>query len=110
MAVRQWPPAGATRRRPEHEPGLTPTPDSFSRAGLDAQPLACFETADPISGSLGRRCALANRGPRFAGDAAGSSTRTVDNVIVKLRKKLEPIPDKPRHILTVYGVGYKLVP
>ena len=43
-------------------------------------------------------------------DASGSSTRTVDNVIVKLRKKLEPVPDKPRHILTVYGVGYKLVP
>ena len=38
------------------------------------------------------------------------TTRTVDNFIVKLRKKLEPVPEKPRHILTVYGVGYKLVP
>ena len=38
------------------------------------------------------------------------SNRTVDNFIVKLRKKIEPQPDKPRHILTVYGVGYKLVP
>jgi len=38
-----------------------------------------------------------------------SSSRTVDNFIVKLRKKLEERPDKPRHILTAYGVGYKLV-
>lgn len=40
---------------------------------------------------------------------ASPTNRTVDNFIVKLRKKLEPQPDKPRHILTVYGVGYKLV-
>jgi DNA-binding response OmpR family regulator len=37
------------------------------------------------------------------------NNRTVDNFVVKLRKKLEPRPDEPRHILTVYGVGYKLV-
>ncbi len=40
----------------------------------------------------------------------GSPTnRTVDNFVVKLRKKLELHPEEPRHILTVYGVGYKLV-
>ncbi|MGD0678909.1 MAG: response regulator transcription factor [Polyangiaceae bacterium] len=38
-----------------------------------------------------------------------STNRTVDNFIVKLRKKIEAIPDKPQHILTVYGFGYKLV-
>ncbi len=38
-----------------------------------------------------------------------STNRTVDNFIVKLRKKVEPSPDKPVHILTVYGFGYKLV-
>jgi DNA-binding response OmpR family regulator len=37
-----------------------------------------------------------------------ATNRTVDNVIVKLRKRIEPAPDKPVHILTVYGVGYKL--
>ena len=41
---------------------------------------------------------------------AAPSNRTVDNFIVKLRKKLESKPDKPQHILTVYGFGYKLVP
>jgi DNA-binding response OmpR family regulator len=39
----------------------------------------------------------------------GSPTnRTVDNFIVKLRKKIEKSPDRPQHILTVYGFGYKL--
>ncbi len=37
------------------------------------------------------------------------TNRTVDNFIVKLRKKIEKHPDKPSHILTVYGFGYKLV-
>jgi DNA-binding response OmpR family regulator len=41
---------------------------------------------------------------------AAPTNRTVDNFIVKLRKKIEPLPDKPTHILTVYGFGYKLVP
>ncbi len=39
---------------------------------------------------------------------AAPSNRTVDNFIVKLRKKVEISPDKPVHILTVYGYGYKL--
>jgi DNA-binding response OmpR family regulator len=37
-------------------------------------------------------------------------SRTVDNFIVKLRRKLEEDHKNPKHILTVYGFGYKLVP
>lgn len=37
------------------------------------------------------------------------STRTVDNFIARLRQKLEIFPDRPQHILTVHGVGYKFV-
>ena len=44
------------------------------------------------------------------GHGAGPTNRTVDNFIVKLRKKVERHPDKPEHILTVYGFGYKLAP
>jgi len=40
---------------------------------------------------------------------AGPTNRTVDNFIVKLRRKIERKPDKPEYILTVYGFGYKLV-
>ena len=36
------------------------------------------------------------------------SPRTVDNFIRSLRRKLEPDPSHPRHILTIHGVGYKL--
>jgi DNA-binding response OmpR family regulator len=38
------------------------------------------------------------------------TTRTVDNQILKLRQKLEPDSSNPRHLLTIYGAGYKFVP
>jgi DNA-binding response OmpR family regulator len=38
------------------------------------------------------------------------STRTVDNFISTLRTKLEADPANPRHLLTVRGIGYRLVP
>jgi DNA-binding response OmpR family regulator len=38
------------------------------------------------------------------------TNRTVDNFIVKLRKKIEEDYRNPKHILTIYGVGYKLSP
>ncbi|MCC6214534.1 MAG: response regulator transcription factor [Polyangiaceae bacterium] len=44
------------------------------------------------------------------GVEASPTNRSIDNFIVKLRKKLERHPNEPEHILTVYGFGYKLVP
>ncbi len=38
------------------------------------------------------------------------ATRTVDNHIVSLRRKIEPDPKHPRHIVTVHSIGYKFVP
>jgi DNA-binding response OmpR family regulator len=37
------------------------------------------------------------------------TTRTVDNHIASLRAKLEKDPAQPNHLITVHGVGYKLV-
>lgn len=37
-------------------------------------------------------------------------TRTIDNHMLALRRKLEPEPSKPKHFLTVHGVGYKFLP
>lgn len=37
------------------------------------------------------------------------TTRTVDNHIASLRAKLERNPSEPQRLLTVHGVGYKLV-
>jgi DNA-binding response OmpR family regulator len=36
-------------------------------------------------------------------------TRTVDQTIATLRKKIEVAPEHPRFLQTVYGVGYRLV-
>lgn len=37
------------------------------------------------------------------------STRTVDNFILNLRKKIEDDHHNPKHLLTVHGAGYKFV-
>ena len=37
------------------------------------------------------------------------TTRTLDQVIVQLRKKLGDNGGQPKHLLTIHGVGYKLV-
>ena len=37
------------------------------------------------------------------------TTRTLDQVIVQLRKKLGDNGSEPKHLLTVHGVGYKLM-
>jgi DNA-binding response OmpR family regulator len=37
------------------------------------------------------------------------TTRTLDQVIVQLRKKIEEPGGEPKHLLTVHGVGYKLM-
>lgn len=40
----------------------------------------------------------------ISGDIA---TRTIDRHVASLRKKIEPSPDAPTYIETVYGIGYK---
>jgi DNA-binding response OmpR family regulator len=37
------------------------------------------------------------------------TTRTIDNFILKLRQKIEADPNNPKIILTVHGVGYKMI-
>lgn len=38
-----------------------------------------------------------------------TDTRAIDNFIVRLRRYIEEDPSKPRHLLTVRGVGYRFV-
>jgi DNA-binding response OmpR family regulator len=38
------------------------------------------------------------------------TTRTVDNHVLRLRRKLEPDPANPRYFLTMHGAGYKFAP
>ena len=37
------------------------------------------------------------------------TTRTIDRHVASLRKKIEPEPDAPTYLQTVYGIGYKFV-
>jgi DNA-binding response OmpR family regulator len=45
---------------------------------------------------------------KVQGDAYEGYERTIDSHIKNLRKKIEPDPEHPRLIITVYGVGYKM--
>jgi DNA-binding response OmpR family regulator len=38
-----------------------------------------------------------------------TDTRAIDNFIVRLRRYLEDDPTRPRHLLTVRGVGYRFI-
>jgi two-component system, OmpR family, alkaline phosphatase synthesis response regulator PhoP len=42
------------------------------------------------------------------GVAFESYERAIDAHVKNIRRKLEPVPHAPTHILTVYGVGYRL--
>jgi DNA-binding response OmpR family regulator len=37
-----------------------------------------------------------------------SATRTLDTHVSRLRRKVEPDPRRPRHVVTVHGVGFRL--
>ena len=45
---------------------------------------------------------------KIQGDTYEGYERTIDSHIKNLRKKIEPNPDRPVYIITVYGVGYKM--
>jgi DNA-binding response OmpR family regulator len=47
---------------------------------------------------------------RLQGTAFEGYERTIDVHIRNLRTKIEPDPDQPRYIETVYGVGYRFAP
>ena len=47
---------------------------------------------------------------RVWGYAAALDTGTVTVHIRRLRAKIEPDPAHPRHLETVWGVGYRFVP
>jgi two-component system alkaline phosphatase synthesis response regulator PhoP len=51
------------------------------------------------------RAELLERALGYAYEGMG---RTLDSHIKNLRQKIEPNPNKPSYILTIYGVGYKL--
>ncbi|HXQ28875.1 MAG TPA: response regulator transcription factor [Gemmatimonadales bacterium] len=66
---------------------------------------------DLLVALLGRRGAVVSRSQLLAevwGYSAEVFSRTVDTHVAELRRKLEPDPTSPRHILTVRKAGYRL--
>jgi DNA-binding response OmpR family regulator len=109
-------------RRASRTPGTTPEVIAIGKAqvNLTGQTMQRDEKEEQLSfyevellrllhERVGQPVAREEILSKIWGLEASTTNRTVDNFIVKLRKKLEAQPDKPQHILTVYGFGYKLV-
>lgn len=43
------------------------------------------------------------------GNDVYTTSRTIDNFILKLRQKIEANPNEPKKIITIHGIGYKLL-
>jgi DNA-binding response OmpR family regulator len=43
------------------------------------------------------------------GEDVYTTSRTIDNFILKLRQKIEDNPNEPKIIITIHGIGYKLI-
>jgi DNA-binding response OmpR family regulator len=84
---------------------------SVQRAGKRPETLSFYEVEllRMLHERLGQPVSREEILNKIWGVDANPTNRTIDNFIVKLRKKLEKRPEKPQHILTVYGYGYKLV-
>ncbi len=67
-----------------------------------------FELLATLARQPGRIFTRAQLLDAVHGVAFESYERAIDAHIKNLRRKLEPDPRRPRYVLTVYGVGYKL--
>lgn len=67
-----------------------------------------FELLATLSKNPGRVLSRDNLIDHVSGRDRASSDRTIDVLIGRLRRKIELIPNDPRIILTVQGVGYVL--
>jgi DNA-binding response OmpR family regulator len=73
-------------------------------ASLTAREMKLAEVFAAHPGEVLARDALLNAG--WGVDYFGT-TRTLDQHVAQLRKKVESTPDEPRTIMTVHGIGYR---
>ena len=66
-----------------------------------------FDLLETLMINAGRAFSRMELLERLQGEAYAPYERTIDAHIKNLRAKIEPNPSNPRHILTVFGVGYK---
>ena len=95
--------------------------ESFGEIVVDVRSHTVLRAGEPVQltpkefdlllALLRRRGAVATRLELLSevwGYRAAVMTRTVDVHVAELRRKLEPNPSEPRHILTVRKVGYRM--
>ena len=70
----------------------------LTEAELQLLSSLAFRAGEPVS-----REELASNSP-------GSTERSIDVQVTRLRRKIEPDPKQPIHIQTVRGIGYRLMP
>lgn len=113
------------RARPGRAGEFPPLPSTIRFGRVVIHPASLSGTNGEKSFSLSARelavLAVLTREPgnvvdrqRLLDEVWGASyygtTRTLDQVVVRLRQKIEPDPSEPRHILTVHRVGYRFQP
>ncbi|MGB3904215.1 MAG: response regulator transcription factor [Anaerolineae bacterium] len=102
--------------------GMPPEPERISRAhiivditrhavtvgdeSIDLTPTE-FDLLATLMGDPGRAYTRSQLLEQTQGYAYDGYERTIDVHVKNLRKKIEADPGNPRHIKTVYGVGYK---
>ena len=116
---------GLLRRREWMGASQTPAADAFSFDGrtIDFRKLELRVNRNTIQLTLMEadllRHLIRNRGSIVSRKAIleevwglheDTDTRAIDNFIVRLRRYIEDDPAKPKHLLTVRGVGYRFVP
>lgn len=113
----------ARLRRPKEKSEPVPEAFEIGRAKIDLRALTVrrkgrtapltVREADMLKLLYRERGSAVSR-EQFLDDVWGQdhfpTTRTVDQHVTKLRKKVEPDPARPRYLLTVFGVGYRLEP
>ncbi|GAA2623654.1 response regulator transcription factor [Paractinoplanes durhamensis] len=83
------------------------------QVSVDGERIECtrgeFAILDALSERLDRVFTRAQLLHHTHGIDRSSTERTIDVYVVNLRRKIEVDPRRPRMLLTVHGVGYKLV-
>ena len=99
-----------------------PNKYSFGNVSLDFKKLQAFRNNQEIILS-GREFAILKYFIQHEGEAihrqdllsdvwgykSTPNTRTIDNFVLNLRKKLEENPSKPKHIISIKGIGYRFI-
>ena len=109
------------RAEPQNHASELPAEIAFGNVKIDCKALRGFRGTEPLDLTPRELKVLAllfrERGNAVSRDTILNevwgidyfgTTRTLDQLVVKLRQKLEANPSTPKHLMTVHGLGYRL--